>query len=288
MGRFASALAFLFTFAVILGSAGCGQRFDELGAGQAPAPADLAAEALAALEQAGSAHVVVDTSGGSISGTAVELRIHFEGDASGSAVAGDGEISFPGATLGARLLVDEHHVYVRFMGAWYEADTGIADALTTAKSENEDLLTDLTTPAGLGKRFAELFDGEVTEGPVVDGVATWKFDGRLSADTFARYVKEFGGMELSANDRELLGKVAASTHVVLVVGQDDHLPRRLDFRLEPPHDLRFDSQELQSSAQGAFKLTVELSDFGKDVSFTAPKDAKPLDALFEQFFAGLG
>ena len=60
MGRFASALAFLSVLAVVLGSAGCGDRFDQLGAGTPPTQEELATEALTALRAAESAHVVLN------------------------------------------------------------------------------------------------------------------------------------------------------------------------------------------------------------------------------------
>jgi hypothetical protein len=283
MGRFASALAFLFTLALVVGSAGCGQRFDNVGAGAPPTQAALASEALTALREAGSAHVVLDAKGGSISGTKAELGVHFEGDASESSLAGDGEVRFPGGTLGARVLVDEHDAYIRFMGVWYQAESGFADALATANAQSGDL----TTPAGLGQFFTKLFEGEVVEGPDVDGVATWEFDGSLRGDTLADHVEKYGQSKLTANDRSLFEKVAATSRLVVVVGQDDHLPRKVELTLDPPKDLHFDSQELESS-DGALSATVELSDFGKDVSFTAPKGAKPLDALFEQLFGVMG
>ena len=59
MGRFASALAFLAALVVVVIAAGCGQRFNG-SAGEAPAPADLAANALQTLESKGSAHFVAD------------------------------------------------------------------------------------------------------------------------------------------------------------------------------------------------------------------------------------
>jgi hypothetical protein len=287
MGRFASAFAFLFTLTLVLGSAGCGQRFDNLGAGTAPTQAALASEALTALQDAGSAHVVLDAKGGSISGTKAQLGIHFEGDVSQSALTGDGEVHFPGGTLGARVLVGEHDAYVRFMGVWYHAGSGFADALATANARSGDLVAELTTPAGLGEFFTKLFEGEVVEGPDVDGVSTWEFDGRLRGDTLADFVDEYGQIKLTANDRALFEKVAATSRLVVIVGQDDHLPRKIELTLDPPKDLQFDSQELESS-DGAFSATVELSDFGKDVSFTAPKGAKPLDELFGQLFGVMG
>jgi LppX_LprAFG lipoprotein len=287
VGRFASALAFLFVLTVVLGSAGCGDRFDELGAGQPPAADALVSQALTALEDAGSAHVVIDADGGSISGTNARLGFHFEGDVSKSALTGDAEIRFPGGTLGARVLVGDHDVYVRFAGTWYHESSGIADTYNKTKAKNGDLLAELTTPAGLGKRFAELVTGAIVEGPDVDGASTWKFDGRFRADAFARFIEEYGQPDLTANDRAQLEKVADASRVVFLAGRDDHLPRRIELTLDPPKDLRFDSQALQSSG-GPLSLTIGLSDFGGDVSFTAPKDVKPLDALFEQFFAGIG
>jgi hypothetical protein len=121
----------------------------------------------------------------------------------------------------------------------------------------------------------------------VDGVATWQFDGRLRGDTMVRYVELYGHIKLTDNDRALLSKVAETSHLVILVGQDDHLPRSIEVSLDPPKGLRFDSPEIESS-DGAFSAKVELSDFGKDVSFTAPKGAKPLDELFQQLFGVMG
>ncbi|MEO8291052.1 MAG: hypothetical protein ABI649_08690 [Gaiellaceae bacterium] len=288
MARFASALAFLCTLAVILGSAGCGQRFEELGAGQPPPPADLAAAALSALEAAGSAHVVFDGELAATLGTEAQFGVHFEGDLSKDALVGDGEIRFPGGTIGARLLVGEHDLYVRFMGTWYHAGgAGIRDAAALAKAQNDDLLDDLMSAAGLRKRFSELFEGEVTEGPVVDGVETWQFEGSFRADTFANFAEKYDNVQLTDKDRALLAEVAAASRLTLVVGREDRLPRSLALKLDPPRGLPFESDKLRNTA-GSFSVRVDLSDFGKDVSFEAPKDVKPLDALIEQFFSGFG
>ena len=287
MGRFASAFAFLVVLVVILGSAGCGQRFDELGGGSPPSQASFAADALTALKEAGSAHVAVDAQAGAISGTNTQVGIHFEGDVSTSALVGDLQLSFAGGTLGARVLANEHDVYVRFMGAWYHEDAGVADALDMAGEENGELLSQLTTPASLGKLFTQLFEGEIAQGPDLGGAATWEFDGHLRAETFANLVEEYGGIELTANDRALFDKVAATSHLVVDVGQEDALPRKLELTLDPPKDLHFDSEDLESS-DGAFSVTVELSDFGEEVSFSPPKSPKPLDELFGQLFGVMG
>jgi hypothetical protein len=287
VGRFASAFAFLAVLAVVLISAGCGQRFDELGGGSSPGQAAFAADALTALEEAGSAHVVVDADGGAISGTDAQLRVHFEGDISRTALVGDVQLTFPGGTLGARVLADEHNLYVRFMGAWYHEGEGVADAFDEAAKKDGELLAQLTTPAGLGKLFTKFFEGEIEQGPDIGGAPTWEFDGRVRAEAFADFVEKDAGIELSANDRALFDKVAATSHFVVDVGQEDALPRKIELTLDPPKDLHFDSEELESS-DGAFSLTVELSDFGEDVSFSPPKDAKRLDELFGQLFGVMG
>jgi hypothetical protein len=287
VGRFASAFAFLLVLVVVLGSAGCGQRFDDLGAGLPPSQSSFAADALIALRDAGSAHVVIDAKGGSISGTSPQLGVHFEGDVSTSALAGDVQVTFPGATLGARILANEHDVYVRFMGEWYHAPSGVSEALNMAGEQNGELLMELSTPAGLGKLFTQLFEGEIAQGPDVEGAPTWEFDGRLRAERLASLVEKYGGVELTDNDRALFDKVAATSHIVVDVSQDDALPRKLELTLNPPKDLHFDSEELESS-DGAFSVTVELSDFGQDISFSPPKDARPLDELFGQLFGVMG
>lgn len=287
VGRFASAFAFIFVLVVVLGSAGCGSRFDELGAGTPPSQSSFAADALIALRDAGSAHVVVDAKGGSISGTNAQLGVHFEGDVSTSALAGDVQVSLPGGTLGARVLADEHNVYVRFMGQWYHASSGVSDALESAGEDNGELLAELASPAGLGKLFTQVFEGQIARGPDVDGAATWEFAGRLRAETLAGLVERYGGTELTDDDRAAFEKVAATSHIVVDVGQDDDLPRKIELSLTPPKDLHFDSEELETS-DGAFSVTVELSDFGQDVSFSPPENSRPLDELFDQLFGVMG
>ena len=287
MSRFASAFAFLFVLSVVLVSAGCGHRFDELVGGSPPGQASFAADGLAALEEAGSAHVVLDAQAGAISGTRAEVGVHFEGDVSTSALVGDLQVSFPGGTLGARVLADKQDVYVRFMGAWYHEDAGVADAFDMAGETNGELLSQLTTPSELGKLFTQLFDGEIAQGPDMAGASTWEFDGRLRAGTFANLVAKYGGIELSANDRAQFDKVVATSHLVVDVGQEDALPKKLEFTLDPPKDLQFDSKDLESS-DDVFSVTIELSDFGERVSFSRPTSAKPLDELFGQLFGAMG
>jgi hypothetical protein len=288
--RFASAIAFLFLVVVVLGAAGCGQRF-ERGPGDAPAPADLAADALAALETAGSAHFVADmrtsAGGGSLP---LEFALHAEGDASAQAIDAEGSVSFGAGTLRGHVLVGAHEFYVQFMEQWYGADQGLLDAVADAKEEHEGRVWDeLVTPEGLRRNFGELFDGAVDEGPEVEGAATWQFEGRLDPEGVAAFLRRYGAQPTD-REEELLGTLADATRFVLVVGQEDGLPRRVEFSVELSAD---ELQEMEDSGSGAFegaanfKATLELSEFGKRVEIHAPAGFKPLDELFEELFSGL-
>jgi hypothetical protein len=278
--RFVSAIAFLATLAVVLLAAGCGQRFDR---GNAPAPADLAADALAALEEASSAHFVADVRTES-SGDPFSFSVHVEGDASATALDARGSVNFGSIALTGRVLADEHSVFVEFMNSWYgDQSQGIADALGEAKEEHDgQIWEELATPEGLRRNFGQLFEGEVTEGPVVDGVATWQFEGRFNADGIVDFARRY---EAEPSEKELdeFRLVADASRFVLVVGQADHLPRRLELSMELPEEARQELEEGFNSAD-SFRGTLELSEFGKPVEIEAPADFKPFDQLFEDLF----
>jgi hypothetical protein len=279
--RFISAIAFLATLAVVLLAAGCGQRFDR--AGSAPAPADLAADALAALKDAGSAHFVADveTKGNE---EPFSFSVHVEGDASMNALDAYGSVNFGSISLTGRALADEDSFFLEFMGSWYgDESEGIADALAEAKEEHDgQVWEELATPEGLQRNFGQLFEGEVSEGPPVDGVATWQFEGRFDADGVIDFARRYDA-EPSEQELDEFRVVAEASRFVLVVGQDDHLPRRLELTMELPEEAR---QELEEGFNGAdsFRGTLELSEFGKPVEIEAPADFKPFDQLFEDLF----
>lgn len=279
--RFLSAIAFLAALVVVLGAAGCGARFDR-GAGEAPAPADLAADALAALEEEGSAHFVADVKT-TLAGYSEEapFTLHAEGDASATALDVEGSVGVGGLSLSGHALVDAHNVFVEFMGDWYHEDQGLADALVDARKSYNGASPwdDWATPEGLRRNFGELFTGEVSEGPVTDGVETWLFEGRLNADGLTRLGDRYGEPTLP----KLNEKLAAASHVRLIIGREDHLPRRIEFLVDlSPEDL----EELSNDGAANIDSMLVLSDFGKPVEIHSPAASKPLDALFEKIFSG--
>lgn len=289
MRRFLSAIAFLVALVVVLAAAGCGQRF-ERASGEPPTPNDLAADALQALEDKGSAHFVADLTTGPVAeSTGASFTVHLEGDASATAVDADGSVSFGAFTVNGRVLVGEDAFWVQVMEQWYSDNSGIRTAVEAARAQHEGRVwNELATPEGLRRNFGELFEGKVTEGPTVDGVATWKFEGKFDAAGVGALAKRLGAAP-NTPAQELFGKVAEASKLVLVVGQEDHLPRRLEVSVHlAPNELRQLQESGYSSTDGAenFVSTLELSDFGKAVEYEPPADAKPLDQLFDDLFPG--
>lgn len=289
MRRFISAIAFLVALVVVLGAAGCGQRFDRAN-GEHPAPNDLAADALQALEEKGTAHFVAELKTGPVADSAgASVTVHLEGDASATVVDAEGSVSFGAFTVNGHVLVGEDAFWVEVLDQWYGDSTGIRAALEDARAQHEGRVwNELATPEGLRRNFAELFDGEVAEGPTVDGVATWRFEGKFDAAGAVALAKRLGATP-DAREQERFDKVADASRLVLVVGQDDHLPRRLELSVHlPPDELRQLQEGGYPSTEGAenFDSTLELSHFGKPVEYEPPADAKPLDELFEALFPG--
>jgi hypothetical protein len=289
VGRFFSALAFLVALVVVLGAAGCGQRFDR---GAAPSSGDLAADALAALEAKGSAHFVADLRSAPGAGQSpFQLAVHFEGDASRDALDADGSVSFGAGALRGRVLVGDHDFFIQFMDQWYGEHQGLVEAMREAKKDHEGQVWDeLATPEGLRRNFDRLFDGEVKEGPSIGGVSTWQFEGHFDPDGVIEFAKRFNAQPTD-RDEEMFAKVAEATKFLLVVGQDDRLPRRLELSVHLSAEDLKEMQEGDSGALGGaenFTATLELSDFGKRVEIHPPADFKPLDEFFSQLFSGFG
>jgi hypothetical protein len=286
VGRFASAIAFLATLALVLIAAGCGQRFDRA-PGNAPVPGDLAADALAALEEAGSAHFVADLKT-EAEGAGLPVSMHVEGDASRTALDAQGSVTFGGFSVEGRVLAGEHGLFLEFGDRWYGDETqGITDAFDDAQMEHDgQVWNELATPEGLRQNFGKLFEGDVSEGPDLDGVATWQFEGKLNADGVVEFARRFDA-EPTPGEVEEFRLVAEASHVLLVVGQDDQLPRRLEVSIELSDDAVEKLKEgapMNLDSTESFKGTLELSEFGTSVEIEAPAELRPLDELFEDLF----
>lgn len=265
----------------------------QAGADAAPAPADLAADAVATLLAEGSAHYLIEVKAdfeGGEPGMAGPYGFRLEGDASLEAFTGEGSATFAGVTFDGRLIAGPHEFFVNFMGQWYgTTDFGLADAMKELEESDEkaaELWRDLQTGDGVRRYFDRAFTGEVSEGPELDGQATWEFEGTLDAEGFVGLAEEFGEDE----DREVLEMIARGTRLTFITGREDLLPRRLELVTEISGE---DLEEAGADDFGpvdsfSFVLTVELSEFGKSVAYEAPQDFQPLENAFEGFFGGIG
>lgn len=122
-------------------------------------------------------------------------------------------------------------------------------------------------------------------GPELDGVATWQLEGSLDAEGLASLV---GG---SKEDLRALQVVARASRLVIVVGREDRLPRRIELEIDLSPDAvaeidDWDAFELPGGGVLNTSIHLELSRFGEHGSYDPPADFRPLDELFERLFAG--
>jgi hypothetical protein len=275
---------FLAAFAVLV--AGCGSA--KPGSGEAPTPADLAGDAFAALAAAGSAHYVIDlrVDFGEDDGATAPIVLHAEGDASATAVTADGNLDFGFGPMEGKLIIEPHDVFLEFDGKWYgESGPGLAMAFAALAGQKE-VSADLSSPEGIRNSFDDFFAGEVVAGPEIDGVATWQFEGQANPDGLAQLEN---AQDLLEGDRARLETLASAIHLTLVVGQEDHLPRRVDLKFRLSEDERaelsdFYSGDFQGWSKHDIDTKLVLSRFGESVSYDPPDDYGSLQAFLDDLF----
>jgi hypothetical protein len=126
----------------------------------------------------------------------------------------------------------------------------------------------------------------VAAGPEIGGVATWQFDGQANPDGLAQLENS---QDLLEGDRARLETLARAIHVTLVVGQEDHLPRRIELKLELSQDERdelgdFYSGDFQGWSKNNIDAKLVLSRFGEPVSYDSPDKYGSLDTFLDNLF----
>jgi hypothetical protein len=268
-------------------AAGCGSA-ENPGSEQAPTASDLAADAFAALAEAGSTHYVVDlrVDFGPSDGATAPLILHAEGDASATAVTAEGELDFGFGPMEGKLLVGPHDLFLNYDGKWYgESGPGLAMAFAALVGQ-EEVSADLSSPEGIRESFDDFFTGEVATGPVIDGTATWQFEGQANPDGLAQLEN---AQDLLEGDRARLQTLARAIHLSLVVGQEDQLPRRVDLKLELSEDERaelgdFYSGDFQGWSKHDIDAKLVLSRFGEPVAYDPPADYGSLEGFLDNLF----
>jgi hypothetical protein len=269
------------------------------GDGGAPGGADLLASAVEAGRGLQSAHYVLDAnlmvaSDGSNPQLALfaqgPITLHLEGDASETAFTADASVGFAGQTFSGQVLAGEHEAFFNFMGQWYGTkEAGLADA---AERGAEGAVADPQEAIeAVRDKFDDVLTGEVFEGPTVDGAETWRFEGTLDSAGVAALSQEFAGKAMTAEEAAQLGVIADAAKVVVDFGREDNLPRHLEFLLALTADdlaALGGTSDLEGVESLDVSLTIDVSDFGKDVSYGAPAQFAPFEDLFGQLLGLAG
>lgn len=267
-----------------------------------PSAEALLSRSAAALKKATSFHFdmaahTAARSDGSLSAAQLKkavqpVDITASGDLSDGATVLAGKMASSGQTIAAELRAGGTELYINFLGTWYgtkdtksksSKDSGLSIDLSTKDVNN--LLSDLLKNG---------LDGKVTEGPDIDGVATWKVTGSFDAAALAKAGKKTG----ASIDTTGLSQLADKADVTLLIGRKDELLRRMDVveSLSGP-----DLTKAKSTTGGlvplpaagtkgvksvSVSLTIELSKFGQKVSLERPSSFKPLEKMIEALLGG--
>lgn len=270
----------LFAAATALVLAACGSTQT------ATAPAN----ALEALEEAGSAHFVLDArleftaedgGAGARSGFGDQpITLRIEADGSRDRGTADLEFDLGETMITARILADKRSFFVQFMDVWYGKIGAGFDPEAAREYE-------LLTPERVREYFDDVFVGEVSEGPDVAGKATWKFEGHLNVDGLVALVEEYQG-DLHETTMDQLRAFGEVTRLSFLVGKEDGLPYRQVVDVNLTHDQALKADEDPTLDSLDLHLVLELSQFGKEVRFDPPERYEPLDQLVAKLFASLG
>lgn len=209
------------------------------------------------------------------------------------AIEAKGSAAVAGQAFTAEALAGARELYVRFLGSWYGTKQIGLEQFRQQAEQRSGRSSDQAfneAIANIERYGDQAFEGEVSEGPEIDGEATWQTEGTFSVDGLAR-IAEQKGERVTAEDREVLEKVAQGTRATYVVGQEDKLPRRLrlSFDLRPAElaeSAREKEEELRQVERVRASFTVNMSAWGEPVEIDPPADFQPLEQLAQRFLGG--
>jgi hypothetical protein len=247
---------------------------------------DLALHVNAEGEEGG--EVDVNLSGPFEAGAKGELpQLDLSAEVSGS--SGDEDIDFDG-----RLTLLTDRGFIEYEGTAYEVDPTTFGFLRSAleQAQQQEGEEDITAcqKAAEGIKFSQFAEELVNDGDVdVEGASTTKVSGdldvsggidaliQLTEDPACSSQLEAAGPlpigELEEAKGEL-SKAIEKAHVDLYVGDDDIVRRMaMELTIAPPE---------AADEKVELELELTLSGVNEEQSFSAPSDAKPLEALFKK------
>ncbi|HSS42010.1 MAG TPA: hypothetical protein VLK37_05585 [Solirubrobacterales bacterium] len=215
-------------------------------------------------------------------------QLAMSAEASGSAMGED--FDFEG---GLTVLTDR--AFVEYKGSNYEIDPTtfgfVKSAVEQSQQQEGPESGDITAcqKAAEGIKFSQFADELTNEGSVdVDGTSTTKVSGdvavsggidaliQLTEDPACSSQLEAAGplplSELEEAKGEL-SKAVKNAHIDLYVGDDDIVRKMaVELTIQPPK---------AGNEKVELEMELSLSEVNEEQSFSAPSDAKPLEALFK-------
>jgi hypothetical protein len=278
--------------------AGCGGGAVQSGASTAPSLNTLLADMVSATRSQDTAHYELDgklSLSGSGSDPAFQLlssqplKLHLEGDASTSAFSAEGSVSALGNDYSGKLLADQKGLYLELLGTWYgSTELGIDALMRLGRARGGS--SQFEPEQALRQHADEVLTGDISDGPTLDGTATWEFKGHLDADGIARVSDEYG-QPLDAQEKKALEVLQGPTDFTFDVGKDDHLLRKFELSVALDSGqlsaLTSSSSSLGGLSDFDLSLTLELGNWGEPVSISPPSSFKPLSDLAAGLFSGI-
>jgi hypothetical protein len=212
---------------------------------------------------------------------------------------GQSKQSFSG---GLRLTSEK--LFVGLMNEWYVSSLAELKALGEQRTEKLSesplsIIERLRARSAIQDIAESAFVGEVSDGPVLDGVETVRWEGTLNPegvlDMALKYGGENGKLDAAERQRVLAAlEVAAKlSTLTVIVGSEDGRPRQVTLSFEA------DQAELAEIAAAAgetseanepekidFELQVDVSRYDEEFSVTEPQGAKPMEELLQGIFGG--
>jgi hypothetical protein len=272
-------------------AAGCGSSDGQkpasgTSASAAPTPAQLLTRALQATKGKSSAGFTLEVTASAKSSDpqitqflGKPLHVKLTGAAAKNAVDLTGSARVAGKDYPFAVRADQQRTFVQLLGTWYGPSSGLS---STSSATNP---ADAAKTLRVVRRYAnQVLTGSVTEGPEVDGVDTWKFSGTPNADGIIR-VAEQEGEHLSSDDKAALRALAPLVKLTIVTGRDDGLPRSVGVRFDLNSTQMALLKRLGADTGSTdlqelhLNLTVDLSDWGKQVSISAPSNPQPFEQI---------
>lgn len=226
-------------------------------------------------------------------GVRLQVRGPFSSNGASKLPSADLDVSVGGAGpgLSGGLVLTKDNAYVRFGGQAYEVGRGAVRELNrrSRRTGGRTSFRDFGIDVGRWLR-----DPRVAGREAVAGTETTKVSGQVDVPRllrdFAKLGGEVGGMagrrpfELSSDEARQLADAVGESRVDLYVAGDGTLRRaELDLRFSIPERGR---ERVGGATGGTAKLELTISDVGEAQRIEAPKDARPLAQLLQQF--GLG